>query len=98
MFNSLLGISWFWFLGAMLLTQFPGFAKGYLGGSAGVVTLLLAIFSIGVGTGSLLTERLSGHKIEIGLVPFGSIGLSVFSVDLFFASPGPASGTLDRGG
>jgi len=93
-FNSLLGISWFWFLGAMLLTQFPGFAKGYLGGSAGVVTLLLAIFSIGVGTGSLLTERLSGHKIEIGLVPFGSIGLSVFCVDLFFASPGPASGTL----
>ena len=93
-FNSLLGISWFWFLGAMLLTQFPGFARSYLGGSAGVVTLLLAVFSVGVGTGSLLTERLSGHKIEIGLVPFGSIGLSVFCVDLFFASPGPASGTL----
>jgi 1-acyl-sn-glycerol-3-phosphate acyltransferase len=91
-FNSLLGISWFWFLGALLLAQFPAYAKNYLGGDPGVVTLLLALFSIGVGVGSLLTERLSGHKVEIGLVPFGSIGITVFALDLFLASPGPASG------
>ncbi len=90
-FNSLLGISWFWFLGALVLAQLPAYAKDYLGGAPGVVTLLLATFSVGVGTGSLLTERLSGHKVEIGLVPFGSIGITVFALDLFFASPGKAT-------
>jgi 1-acyl-sn-glycerol-3-phosphate acyltransferase len=86
-FLSILGISWYWFLGALMLSQFPGYAKDHLGGNESVVTLLLAMFAIGVGCGSLLCERLSGHKIEIGLVPFGSIGLSLFTLDLFFASP-----------
>jgi 1-acyl-sn-glycerol-3-phosphate acyltransferase len=86
-FLSLLGISWFWFYGAMFLSQFPNYSKLVLGGSEHVVTLLLALFSVGVAAGSLLCERLSGHKVEIGLVPFGSIGLSVFAVDLFFATP-----------
>jgi 1-acyl-sn-glycerol-3-phosphate acyltransferase len=83
---AMLGISWFWFYGATFLTQFPNFAKNVLGGNEHVVTLLLALFSIGIGVGSLLCERLSGHKVEIGLVPFGSIGLTVFAVDLWFAS------------
>lgn len=83
---SMLGISWFWFYGATFLTQFPNFAKDILGGDEHVVTLLLALFSIGIGAGSLLCERLSGHKVEIGLVPFGSIGLTVFAVDLWFAT------------
>ncbi|MFL6581228.1 MAG: MFS transporter [Burkholderiales bacterium] len=87
-FLSLLGISWFWFYGAMFLSQFPNYSKNVLGGNEHVVTLLLALFSVGVAAGSLLCERLSGHKVEIGLVPFGSIGLSVFAVDLFFATPG----------
>jgi 1-acyl-sn-glycerol-3-phosphate acyltransferase len=87
-FLSLLGISWFWFYGAMFLSQFPNYSKAVLGGNEHVVTLLLALFSVGVAAGSLLCERLSGHKVEIGLVPFGSIGLSVFAVDLFFATPG----------
>jgi 1-acyl-sn-glycerol-3-phosphate acyltransferase len=86
-FLSILGISWFWFYGAMFLSQFPNFAKEVLGGSEHVVTLLLAVFSVGIGLGSLLCEKLSGHKIEIGLVPFGSIGLTIFAVDLYFASP-----------
>jgi 1-acyl-sn-glycerol-3-phosphate acyltransferase len=86
-FLSLLGISWFWFYGAMFLSQFPNYSKVVLGGSEHVVTLLLALFSLGVAAGSLLCERLSGHKVEIGLVPFGSIGLSVFALDLFFATP-----------
>ncbi len=87
-FLSLLGISWFWFYGAMFLSQFPNYSKLVLGGGEHVVALLLALFSVGVAAGSLLCERLSGHKVEIGLVPFGSIGLSVFAVDLFFATPG----------
>ena len=86
-FLSLLGISWFWFYGALFLSQFPNYSKIVLGGNEHVVTLLLALFSVGVAAGSLLCERLSGHKVEIGLVPFGSVGLSVFAVDLFFATP-----------
>ncbi len=85
-FLSVLGISWFWFLGALYLSQFPVFTKDVLSGKEDVVTLLLAIFSVGVGVGSLLCERLSGRRIEIGLVPFGSIGLTVFGVDFYLAS------------
>ncbi len=85
-FLSLLGISWLWFFGATFLTSFFNFAKDVLGGDPQVVTLLLATFSIGIGAGSLLCERLSRGKVEIGLVPFGSIGMTVFAVDLYFAS------------
>jgi hypothetical protein len=91
-FLSILGISWFWFYGALVLAQLPLYSKDVLGGSEEVVTLLLVIFSLGVGTGSLLCERLSGHKVEIGLVPFGSFGLTVFAIDLYLATPAtPAS-------
>ncbi|HKZ73875.1 MAG TPA: MFS transporter [Steroidobacteraceae bacterium] len=89
---SLLGISWFWFYGALVLAQLPLYAKLVLNGEQQIVTLLLVTFSVGVGLGSLLCERLSGHKVEIGLVPFGSIGLTVFAVDLYFATPPAASG------
>ena len=92
-FLSILGISWFWFYGALFLSQFPGFAKDNLGGDESVVTLMLALFSIGIGIGSLLCERLSGHQVEIGLVPFGAIGLSVFGIDLWAASPAGGTGS-----
>jgi 1-acyl-sn-glycerol-3-phosphate acyltransferase len=85
-FLSLLGNSWFWFYGAIVLAQFPVFAKNYLHGDHSVFVLLLMVFSFGVGTGSLLCEKMSGHKVEIGLVPFGSIGLSVFGIDLYLSS------------
>ena len=85
-FLSLLGNSWFWFYGAIVLAQFPLYAKNYLHGDHGVFVLLLTVFSFGIGSGSLLCERLSGHKVEIGLVPFGAIGLSVFGLELYFAS------------
>lgn len=85
-FLSMLGNSWFWFYGALLLAQFPVFSKDYLMGDHSVFVLLLTVFSLGIGAGSLLCERLSGHKVEIGLVPFGSIGLSVFGIDLYFAA------------
>ncbi|MFZ6800213.1 MFS transporter [Undibacterium sp. Di24W] len=85
-FLSLLANSWFWFYGAILLAQFPLYAKDYLHGDHSVFVLLLTIFSFGIGAGSLLCERLSGHKVEIGLVPFGAIGLSIFGFDLYLSS------------
>jgi len=85
---SVLGISWFWFFGAMFVTQFPNLSRKVLAGDEQVVTLLLIMFSVGIGAGSLLCERLSGHKIEIGLVPFGSIGLTLFATDLYWALSG----------
>jgi MFS family permease len=86
LFVGLLGISWLWFVGATLLTSFFSFAKDVLFADAGVVTLLLATFSIGIGIGSLLCERLSGRRVELGLVPLGAIGMSVFAADLYLAS------------
>lgn len=88
-FQSVLGISWFWFLGSVYVAQLPNFTKLSLGGGEHVITLLLALFAIGIGVGSLLCERMSGNKVELGLVPFGSIGLTVFGIDLFFATPAP---------
>ncbi len=87
-FLSMLGNSWFWFYGALVLAQFPVYAKDYLHGDHNVFVLLLTIFSLGVGAGSLLCERLSGRKVELGLVPFGSIGLTLFGIDLYLASVG----------
>ena len=92
--RSMLGISWFWFYGTTFLAQFAGFTKDFLGGDETVTTFLLAVFSVGIGIGSLLCERLSGRRVEIGLVPFGAIGLTVFAVDLWFAAKGlRATGT-----
>jgi 1-acyl-sn-glycerol-3-phosphate acyltransferase len=85
-FRSLLGISWMWFFGAAFLAQFPAFAKEVLHGDEQVASLLLVVFSVGIGVGSLLCEVLSRRHVEIGLVPLGAIGMSVFSVDLYFAA------------
>ncbi len=90
-FLSILGISWFWFYGALFLSQFPGYAADVLGGDEKAVTLLLAMFSVGIGVGSLACEKLSQGKVEIGLVPFGSIGLTLFALDLWWASPAAGS-------
>jgi MFS family permease len=86
LFLAILGISWFWFYGAVFLSQFPAFAKDTLGGDEQTVTVLLAVFSVGIGLGSLWCERLSGHHIEIGLVPLGSLGLTVMALDLWWAA------------
>ena len=98
-FRSLLGISWMWFFGAVFLTQFPAFAKDVLGGNEQVASLLLVVFSIGIATGSLLCETLSRRHVEIGLVPFGAFGMSLFAIDLWFASRGlvHGEGTLTLG-
>jgi 1-acyl-sn-glycerol-3-phosphate acyltransferase len=87
-FLSILGISWFWFFGSAMTLQVPAYTLDILNGNEAVTTALLVAFAVGVGIGSLLCERMSGHRIELGLVPFGSIGLSLFATDLYFAQPG----------
>jgi len=94
-FLSMLGNSWFWFYGALVLAQFPVYAKDYLHGDHSVFVMLLTVFSLGVGAGSLLCERLSGRKVEIGLVPFGSFGLTLFGIDLYLASVGFSAGAAN---
>jgi 1-acyl-sn-glycerol-3-phosphate acyltransferase len=86
-FLSIMGISWFWLFGALFLAQFPAYTKNVLGGSETAVTLLLATFTFGIGAGSMLCERLSAKRVELGLVPLGSIGLTLFALDLAIASP-----------
>ena len=93
-YRSLLGISWMWFFGAVFLSQFPSFARDVLHGNEQVASLLLVVFSIGIGIGALLCEMLSKRHVEIGLVPLGAIGMSVFSIDLYFASRGLPPATL----
>jgi 1-acyl-sn-glycerol-3-phosphate acyltransferase len=91
-FLSILGISWLWFFGAVFLTQFPQFTRDVLGGGPSVANLLLAVFTVGVAAGALACERMSRRQVEIGLVPFGSIGMTVFTIDLYFAARGLPAG------
>ena len=97
--NAILGISWFWFVGTVLTAQLPAWAELHLGGSQTLYLFAFVLFSIGTGTGSLLCEKLSGRTVEIGLVPLGALGMTVFCADLYFARPGlaPATG-LDVAG
>lgn len=84
---AIMAISWFWFLGAAYLTQFPNFSISSLNGDPSLVTLLLSLFTIGIGVGSMLCEKLSKSRVELGIVPIGALGLSVFGIDLYFAIP-----------
>ena len=96
-FLSVLAISWFWFLGASFLSLLPNFSKDVLSGGETVVTLCLATFCVGIGSGSMLCERLSRRHLELGLVPLGSIGISVFAIDLTFSGwryAAPADGAM----
>ena len=83
---AIIAISWFWFYGATLLAQFPNLAKQVLHGDESVFILLLSVFSIGIGLGSLLCEKLAKGKVGLGLVVFGAIGLTLFGADACFAS------------
>ena len=84
-FLSILGISWFWLIGAVYIAQIPNLTREYLAGGPSVVTLFLSVFTVAVAIGSLLCERLSRRRIEIGLVPFGALGVSVAGIDGYFA-------------
>lgn len=92
-FLAIIAISWFWLYGALFLAQFPAYAQTVLGGSESVVTLLLTVFTVGIAAGSLMCEKLSKHKVEVGLVPLGAWGLAVFGLDFAFGSPANASVT-----
>ena len=86
-FLAIVGISWFWLYGALLLAQFPVYARNVLGGNEALVTLMLSIFTVGIGAGSMLCEKFSGRHVEIGLIPIGAIGLTLFGADLAMGSP-----------
>lgn len=96
-FLSIMGISWFWAIGALYLAQLPSYVRTDLGANEAVVTLLLALFSLGIGIGSTLCSRLSGERIELGLVPFGAAGLVLFGLHLAFADVAPHSGLVGTG-
>lgn len=89
---SLLGVSWFYFYGVLVLLLLPPYCDQMLHGSGSVVTLTVVVFSLGVGAGALLCERLSGGRLDIGLVPFGSFGLTLFSLDWIWGTPALAPG------
>jgi 1-acyl-sn-glycerol-3-phosphate acyltransferase len=91
--NSVLGVSWFWFIGTVLTSQLPTYAEVNLGGSETLYIFALALFSIGTGVGSLLCEKLSARTVEIGLVPLGAFGISAFLLDLYFARSGAPAAT-----
>jgi MFS family permease len=86
--RSMIGNSWFWFVGAVYLTQIPAYAMDWLHGDETAVSLILTVFSVGIALGSLLCERLSGRRVEMGLVPFGAAGLSLFGLLLWWHSGG----------
>ncbi|CAA7618885.1 Acyl-CoA synthetase/AMP-acid ligase II [Candidatus Terasakiella magnetica] len=98
LFLSVLGISWFWLMGATFLAQFPAFAKDVLGADQHVVTLMLTVFSVGVGLGSVLCGRLLDGEISARHVPFAALGMTLFSFDLYFASSGLRPDGLELAG
>ena len=87
--RAVLGISWFWLVGAALISQFPNYAKEYLGANNHVVTLFLALNSIGVGCGSLAVNRILRGAISARLVPWSALAMAIFTFDLWLASPAP---------
>lgn len=84
---SVLGISWFWMYGAVFTAQAPAWVKYALGGEESLTLFVLALFAVGIAIGSLACERLSGQRIEIGLVPFGAAGMTLFALDVYRARP-----------
>lgn len=94
-YRCVLAISWFWLVGATYLTQFPSYAKDYLHSDETVVTLLLTLFSIGIGVGSVLCEKLLKGRVQLTYVPLAAIGMAIFGVDLYFATGHAASQVVD---
>ncbi len=96
-FLSILGISWFWLVGATFLAQFPAFAKDTLGGDKTVITLFLTLFSVGIGLGSLLCNRLLQGAVSARYVPIGALGMSLAVLALYFTTRNhvPGDGFID---
>jgi 1-acyl-sn-glycerol-3-phosphate acyltransferase len=94
---AILGNSWFWFYGAIFLAQIPGYTRNVMHGSESVTTALLTVFSVGIGIGSLLCEKLSRGRVEIGLVPFGAFGMSAAALALSACVPAPVAAGMTVG-
>lgn len=92
--SSILAISWFWFFGAAVLSILPPYCKDFLRADEHVITAFLAMFTLGIGLGSLLCERLSFSKVELGLVPIGAVGLTLFLFDIGLVNPPAHEGLL----
>lgn len=92
--TAILGISWFWLLGAVYTTQLPTFTEKHLGGNENVFNLMLTLFSIGIGLGSLSCARLSHVRLELGLVLFGAAGMTLFGTVLAVLTFGHHQGPL----
>ena len=90
-FHCVVGISWFWFVGSTYMVQLPLYTKKILGGDPTVFNMLIGLFCIGIGVGSVLCEKLSHHRIETALVPLGAIGMTLFGLDLYFSTSTPAT-------
>jgi 1-acyl-sn-glycerol-3-phosphate acyltransferase len=90
-FNAILGISWYWFFGTLVLAHLPMYARVDLGGDASVYTCVLVLFSVGTAIGALMCEKMSNRRVEIGLVPLGAFGLTLFALDLYLHGPLAAS-------
>ena len=86
-FHCVVGISWFWFIGSTYMVQLPLYTRKILGGDPTVFNMLIGLFCVGIGVGSVLCEKLSHHRIETALVPLGAIGLTLFGIDLYFSTP-----------
>ena len=97
-FLSILGVSWFWLLGSVYLTQIPNLTRGHLMGNESVVTTILAVFTISIALGSVTCEWLSNRRIEIGLVPMGAFGITVFGIDAYFAMSAIETAVADADG
>ena len=82
-FLSIMGISWFWFIGTALLALIGEYSKEIFGTNPFGLNYLTGLFCVGIGAGSMMCDRLSRDRLELGLVPFGSIGMSVFLFDLW---------------
>ena len=91
-FMSIIGISWFWFLGSVFLAQFPSFAKDIVGGDEQVSTLFLVVFTVGIGFGATFCNKLLGGRVSGKYVPGSLIAISVFIVMLYLVSPSQAAG------
>ena len=94
-FQSILGVSWFWLLGSVVLAQIPALVRDLSGGPR-VVTLIMVVFTVAIAIGSLLCEKLSGRRVELGLVPVGAVGVSLFGLDAYFAISAIAAGEDER--
>lgn len=101
-FRAILAISWFWFLGATFLSLLPAYAKNALGADEGVLTVLLAGFSVGVALGAIASEALGRGEVGVALPPIGALGLAVMAVELWLATPSQpflaAPALVDRAG